>query len=78
MKKLTYIRADDWCGLYVNDVLNYQGHSLAPFHIMEAAGNDYFKLEQYDPGEEKIEFYLNDAMGFPATLTQLKRELEDE
>ena len=28
MNKIVYVHSDDWCGLYVNDKLIYENHSI--------------------------------------------------
>ncbi len=39
--KLTFVGADDWEGLYINDKLVMENHSLDIFKVLNAIGIDY-------------------------------------
>ena len=43
--KITFVGADDWEGLYVNDKLVMENHSLDVFKVLNAIGVDYKYIE---------------------------------
>ena len=39
--RIHFMQTDDWVGLYVNEALVYEGHSLEPVRLLDLLGVDY-------------------------------------
>lgn len=65
--KCAIVHGDDWMGFYINGKIVHQGHSMAPFQVLEALGIDY---EDIDPDME----WLEGLDCFPDKLSDVKLE----
>lgn len=79
MNKATYVKADDWCGLFINDKLVEEGHSLEdgeePLKYWRQAAKRYnFDFNQIEIDwvtDEYYETYLAERGCFPKFLSQV-------
>lgn len=72
MDCFTVINCDEWCGVYKNNCLLYQNHSLSASMLIALVGGDPVTLV-YTPGDETLANYVIENGGFPATLENMKR-----
>lgn len=62
--RFTLVRGDDWCGLYVDGILKFEGHSIRPEAIVE----EYMGGTVVDADEE----WLEKRGRLPAKLSHVK------
>lgn len=67
---LTY--GDDWQGLYINDVLITEGHSVTVAEAVEAISERLPRLDISFETKEANYAWLNDRGGFPDKLEKVK------
>lgn len=63
--KIDYVYADDWCGLYVDGKLEYEGHSLDPYHVFVALKlpfNEFAVNEDWLCDEGRLPENLEDVL----------------
>jgi len=68
-KKITLVDGDDWKGLYINDKLIIENHSLSIYDILDAIGVKY----QYFPVDED---WLGEHGTLPDNLSDVKEYKE--
>lgn len=72
MARFTYIKLDDWCGLYDGDILVHEGHDI---DLRDFAR----KLEVFVDFiiyPDKLDEYVSQKLGrMPWTLTEAKEHL---
>jgi len=76
MLEIKYVRCDDWKGLYVNNKLNMEGHSLLLFDIMkmlkdcvENALYTFYYNEYYVDDN-----WMEDQGSYPLVFTDIPEE----
>jgi hypothetical protein len=72
-KELVVIRTDDWEGIYYNNKLIGESHSIDWFSILEKLG--YNIKAKYISDEKWNEVFEND-MRMPKTLTEFKLKMD--
>lgn len=65
---ITIVRADDWEGLFINDDLQIQGHSLQLRDVLEILGVE-FEIKWADK-------YLSDVGWLPSRLQEVRFDEE--
>lgn len=68
-----YVSTDDWEGIYINGVLEYENHSI-PTHVwldILRKNNYYLDVESYYVDEE----YMHDLGCFPDKFSKLPKEV---
>jgi hypothetical protein len=71
MSKMTIVRGDDWEGIYINDKLMREGHSVEPFdavklaieHGVSSVASEYCDLD-----------WLHAAGNLPDLLSEVRLE----
>lgn len=74
---LVVIGYDDWHALYKNGTLEYQGHRVEVFHLVEAAGGAPFFLREPQVDEGAWNAWTYDFAGMPEKLTDIPKEVCD-
>jgi hypothetical protein len=73
---ITVVHGEDWCGLYINGTLEYEGHSLPWFeviHALQRIAPDFFLNIIETPGDVSSE-YLETQGHLPQVLTAIPWE----
>lgn len=73
MNKVTIVKADDWEGLFVGDVLVHEHHNVTLNDIKECAGETTVNNIEEVYSKQPLEDYLYDMGGFPVTLEETLR-----
>lgn len=73
--KLTVIQTDDWEGLYLDDRLITEGHSIDWKYVLEKLG--YNTEANYLSEKEWIE-YLGDGGALPQSLNELRMKIDSK
>ena len=67
--KVSFVHGEDWIGLYVDDRLVMEGHSLKVAAVLNALGIEF---EDFDADPE----WLGDRGTLPKTLASAKRHCQ--
>jgi hypothetical protein len=70
---LKVVGYDDWYGVYVDGVLAYEGHSVDPYHLIEASEGLPFTLSE--EGGEALGEWLYDQGRLPANYNDIPKEV---
>lgn len=70
--KLIYVSADDWCGVYIDDELRYEGHSIPPHTWIELISSHKYidECKSYHLNNE----YMEDVGELPVRFKDIPKE----